>query len=424
MQDAGVTLLSMSTADRFDAQPLTAKGRATRERILQSAAEVILVDGISGLNLKKVREAASVSGSQLTHYFVDKQALIRAVIGRQTEVVLDFHRQPKLDRLSTFDDYEEWIAANLRYLQRIGYVGTPTYHTLAGQLVKSDEATRKTLAAGYWQWIELIEQSIQRMKDRGVLVTKAQPKELALVIVASHQGGATMTFAYRQEWPLMDVLRFAVNYLRMFATDPAERAAHRPRRPRDRQKPQRETVSDRNELPFTPKGISHYFADKRDLTREVIAARTDDVIRFHTQPQLGDLDSLAALRTWAEACAAEAEPVYLRGGCIYGSLAGELLEADSEVLDDLAAGYQRWLALFQAGLRTMRSRGRLTADADPRHLAATLVAAHQGGTMLTYATGSAEPLRVVLNAAVDYVSSFRPAPTRRTSRPTPRPRKS
>jgi hypothetical protein len=55
----------------------------------------------------------------------------------------------------------------------------------------------------------------------------------------------------------------------------------------------------------------------------------------------------------------------------------------------------------------------LTADADPRHLAAALVAAHQGGTLLTYATGSAEPLRVVLNAAVDYVSSFRPRPLAR-----------
>jgi hypothetical protein len=105
-------------------------------------------------------------------------------------------------------------------------------------------------------------------------------------------------------------------------------------------------------------------------------------------------------------------------------LAGELLEADSEVLDDLAAGYERWLALFQAGLTTMRSRGRLIADADPRHLAATLVAAHQGGTMLTYATGSAEPLGVVLNAAVDYVSSFRSAPTRRSSRSAPGPKKS
>jgi AcrR family transcriptional regulator len=169
--------------------------------------------------------------------------------------------------------------------------------------------------------------------------------------------------------------------------------------------------------------ISHYFADKRDLTREVIAARTDEVIKFHCQPQLGDLGSLAALRAWAEACVAEVESVYLRGGCIYGSLTGELLEADDEVLDDLAAGYERWLALFRGGLATMRSRGRLTADADPRHLAAAFVAAHQGGTMLTYATRSAEPLRAVLNAAVDYGSSFRPAPTRRPSRSTPRPKK-
>ena len=451
----------MPTADLPYTQPLTAKGRATRERILQSAADVILVDGISGINLKKVREAASVSGSQLTHYFVDKQALIRAVIGRQTDVVLDFHRQPKLGGLNTFDDFEEWIAANLRYLRRVGYAGTPTYHALAGQLVKSDEATRDTLAAGYWQWIELIEQSIQRMKDRGVLVTKAQPKHLAMVIVASHQGGASMTFAYRQEWPLMDALRFAVNYLRMFAADPAERAAYRPRRTRDRQKPQHDNASEQNSVRFTAKGleqrarivdsaaqlifergvartsladvrgaagvggsqISHYFADKRDLTREVIAARIDEVIKFHTQPQLGDLDSLAALRVWTEACAAEVESVYLRGGCIYGSLAGELLEADDEVLDDLAAGYERWLALFQGGLTTMRSRGRMSADADPRHLAAALVAAHQGGTMLTYATGSAEPFRELVNAAVDYVSSFRPGPTRHPSRSTPRPKK-
>ena len=169
--------------------------------------------------------------------------------------------------------------------------------------------------------------------------------------------------------------------------------------------------------------LSHYFADKRDLTREVIASRTNDVITFHTQPQLGSLDSLAALRAWADACVAEAESVYLRGGCVYGSLAGELLEADDEVLDDLAAGYERWLALFQEGLTTMRRRGRLTANADPRHLAVALVAAHQGGTMLTYTTGSAEPVRTALNAAVHYVSTFRPAPGRRPSLSTSRPKK-
>jgi hypothetical protein len=71
------------------------------------------------------------------------------------------------------------------------------------------------------------------MKDHRVLVAQANPRQLALVIVCAHQGGATLTFAYREEWPHADAVRFAVNYLRMFATDPAERV---PRPSRGRRK--------------------------------------------------------------------------------------------------------------------------------------------------------------------------------------------
>src|SRR6478672_10864047 len=123
--------------------------------------------------MAKVRKAATVSGSQLAHYFADKRALIRAVIGRQMQVVLNFHRQPRLGGLQSFDDFERWIDLNMRYLKRIGYEGTPTYHALAGQLAKSDAVTRETLGAGYWQWVELLEQAFQRMKDKGVLVAGA-----------------------------------------------------------------------------------------------------------------------------------------------------------------------------------------------------------------------------------------------------------
>ena len=123
---------------------------------------------------------------------------------------------------------------NMRYLRQIGYEGTPTYHALAGQLAKSDAATRETLAAGYWQWVELLEQAIQGMKDQGVLNVDADPRQLAIVIVTAHQGGGTVAFTYREEWPHADAVRFAVNYLRMFAKDPAERVPRRPRRPRGR----------------------------------------------------------------------------------------------------------------------------------------------------------------------------------------------
>ena len=224
----------MVDADLHDDRRLTAKGRATRDRIVKVAAELILSDGLSALNMDALRKAASVSGSQLAHYFTDKQALIRAVVARQIDVVLDFHRQPKLRALDTFEDFERWIDLNMRYLRRIGYSGTPTYHALAGQLAKSDTTTRHTLAAGYWQWIELLERAIHRMEDHGVLVAGADPRKLALVIVSAHQGGATLAFTYRQEWPHADAVRFAVNYLRMFATDPAERVPRPPRRPRGR----------------------------------------------------------------------------------------------------------------------------------------------------------------------------------------------
>ena len=152
--------------------------------------------------------------------------------------------------------------------------------------------------------------------------------------------------------------------------------------------------------------ISHYFRDKRDLTRHVVAVRRDDVRAFHAQPPLGALDSLDALQAWADACVADIDAVYRVGGCVYGSLAGELIDADEEIHDDLSAGYDQWIGLFQAGLTAMRRRGDLRPDADPRHLAVSLVVAHQGGAMITYSTGDPEPLRVAVNAAVDYVRSF------------------
>ncbi|BBZ47316.1 hypothetical protein MPRM_45970 [Mycobacterium parmense] len=224
----------MAHPDVPDEQRLTAKGRATRDRIVQSAAQIIVAEGLSAMNMENVRGAASVSGSQLAHYFADKGALLRAVIRRQTGVVLDFHRQPGLGGLRSFDDFERWIELNMRYLRRIGYSGTPTYHALAAQLAKSDDATRATLAAGYREWIDLLRQTMQEMKDRGVLVAEADPTHLALVIVAAHQGGGTLAFTYRAEWPHAHAVRFAVNYLRTFAADPAERTARPAPRPRGR----------------------------------------------------------------------------------------------------------------------------------------------------------------------------------------------
>jgi AcrR family transcriptional regulator len=204
--------------------PVTKRGRATRDRIVSCAAELILTEGVPSLSLDRVRQAASVSGSQLSHYFEDKDALIRAVVIHQTEVLLDFHRQPALGNLDTFDDFEKWVELTLKFSRRkVRSQGLPTYGILAGQLSKHDEATHELLADGYRQWLALFRRGLARMKKNGLLIEAATPTALANILVSAHEGGNQMTLAYGKTWPDRDALNFALAYLRQFAARPQDR---------------------------------------------------------------------------------------------------------------------------------------------------------------------------------------------------------
>ncbi|MGH3671547.1 MAG: TetR/AcrR family transcriptional regulator [Pseudonocardiaceae bacterium] len=150
--------------------------------------------------------------------------------------------------------------------------------------------------------------------------------------------------------------------------------------------------------------LSHYFPDKESLVRTVIAWRADSVIRLHRIPQLGRLDTFDALRMWADSYI-EREEV-CRGGCSFGSLASEIMKTDFDVRGDLAAGFDRWEDLFRQGLGALRQRGDLRRDADPDHLTHVLMAAFQGGMLLTQAAQDVGPLRDALNGALAYVASF------------------
>lgn len=162
--------------------------------------------------------------------------------------------------------------------------------------------------------------------------------------------------------------------------------------------------------------MTHYFPDRRALVRGVINARRDEVVDFHTGGPLARLDSFQALQDWADINVQKQIELNCIGGCTFGSLVGELLPSDDGVCSDLVAIYEEWVALFRSALTAMRKRGELRVDADPRHLARVLVAAHQGGSLLTQTTRSVNPLRDSLNAAVQYVASFATEPVTLTPR--------
>ncbi|MGV7852690.1 TetR/AcrR family transcriptional regulator, partial [Mycobacterium kansasii] len=59
---------------------LTARGAATRARIVAAAASLVQEHGVAGTSLDDVMAVTATSKSQLYHYFANKDALIREVI--------------------------------------------------------------------------------------------------------------------------------------------------------------------------------------------------------------------------------------------------------------------------------------------------------------------------------------------------------
>ncbi len=152
--------------------------------------------------------------------------------------------------------------------------------------------------------------------------------------------------------------------------------------------------------------MTHYFRDKETLITEVIAWQAQTVIDNHTQEGLGDLDSFEALDLWARLLMERQEEYQYVGGCQFGSLAGQLVEASPEIRPDLADGFVRLLELFRKGMRTMRERGELRSEAEPEHLANVLVSAMEGGLLLTQTLRRPESLSDALKGAIAYVKTF------------------
>jgi AcrR family transcriptional regulator len=152
--------------------------------------------------------------------------------------------------------------------------------------------------------------------------------------------------------------------------------------------------------------LYHYFADKQALIHAVIAHQSDAVLAAQ-EPLLGKLDSLDALRAWRDQAVAIEKQLQCKGGCPIGTLAGELAEADPEARADIAAGFARWEGAIAQGIDAMHERGELPAEVDPDRLALALLAAHQGGLVLTQVRRDPVPLEAALDAMIDHVAELR-----------------
>lgn len=197
-------------------RPFTSKGERTRARIVDTAASLMLHDGVAGTTIEGVCETAGVGKSQIYHYFDDKNELVRAVIERQAALVLS-GQEPHLTNVRGWESWDAWRDFVVDIQRRNGCSGGCPLGSLASEVADGDELTRSVLVRSFQRWERAFLEGVEQMKDMGLMRQDADAAFLATTLLAALQGGLLLCQTCKDVSPLETSLTGAIAYLRTFA---------------------------------------------------------------------------------------------------------------------------------------------------------------------------------------------------------------
>jgi AcrR family transcriptional regulator len=207
----------MSTqAARPDAAS-TKKGRATRDRIVAAAADLMYRHGAAGASTPALRDAAGVSSSQIYHYFADKDDLTRAVIAFQTEAILA-NQTPLLAKLDSLDALRAWRDVVVDAARQHGGAGGCPLGSLSSELSDQHPWARDALAASFTAWTETIRAGLLGMIANGTLRPDTDADQLALALLVAVQGGLVLAQAQHTTDALEAALDTVIARIHDYAT--------------------------------------------------------------------------------------------------------------------------------------------------------------------------------------------------------------
>ena len=196
-------MLLLMSAGSSDRRRLTRKGAETRARIVDAAAQLIHEQGVASTTIEQVRDAAHVSSSQLYHYFEDKPALVRAVIERQADMAIGTQERFDLSSLEGLREWRDFVVAHTR--DTGGRGGCPV-GSLGPALAETEPEARAMLAVAFKRWEASIMAGLLRMHALGRLGPDADPRQLALALLAALEGGLLLAQIQRDPEPLAAAL--------------------------------------------------------------------------------------------------------------------------------------------------------------------------------------------------------------------------
>jgi TetR/AcrR family transcriptional regulator, transcriptional repressor for nem operon len=197
-------------------EPKTGRGRASRERIVERAAELFAGRGISATSLDEVLAAAGAGKGQFYHYFRSRDELAAAAVGFRCAQVVSGLTEA-LGAVSSLAGLEQALAGYVAGFEQSGLPGCPI-GTLASEVAGRNEEARLQAAAGFDAWERLLAQALERMRQRGELRADAEPARMATGLLAILEGGMVLSQARKDIASLQVAVEAGLSQVRAWAS--------------------------------------------------------------------------------------------------------------------------------------------------------------------------------------------------------------
>ncbi|GLY83515.1 TetR/AcrR family transcriptional regulator [Actinoallomurus iriomotensis] len=191
---------------------LTAKGAATRRRIIEAASEEIRERGIHATTLDDICRRSATGKSQLFHYFPEgKEQLLLAVASYEADRVIE-DQQPHLGRLTSWPAWERWRDAVVERYRRQG-VNCPL-GVLLTEVGRNTPAAQAVTGRLLVRWQRDLQSGIETMQDGGHIRRELDAERTAAAVVAAVQGGVVILLSTGSTDHLVAAMDLCMAHLR------------------------------------------------------------------------------------------------------------------------------------------------------------------------------------------------------------------
>jgi AcrR family transcriptional regulator len=191
---------------------LTPKGAATRQRIVEGAAQLIRERGVPNVGLDDIRASTATSKSQLFHYFPDGKADLMLAVARYEAEQVIADQLPQLGDLTTWRKWQAWRRRVIQIYD--AQRAACPLSALTAQLGAADPATREIVDGLTDDWAGYLATGVQALKDAGEIDARVDVQKTARAILVAVTGGATLLQSTNRLGYLEDALGEAMEGMR------------------------------------------------------------------------------------------------------------------------------------------------------------------------------------------------------------------